>query len=114
MSGLAVTGGVPIPLEEVRFALDSVAVPGFTGTLQLEIGLREEAARCVRIDVVRRQVMRYEAVDGVRHTLPDPERKKPVQSAITKLEPRLIIRPVLTAVEFHLANGVLQKWTIQE
>jgi hypothetical protein len=104
--------GIPIPTEEIRAALDSVAYPGFTGTVQLEIGLRAEAAQCVMIGVVRRQSHRAETV--TRQELPDPSRKKPVDKVIDQIKSRLFIRTVVTAVEAHYLNGVLQNWTHSE
>jgi hypothetical protein len=114
MSSLAAAQGIPIPTEEIRSALESVAIPGYTGTLQLEIGLRAEAAACVMIGVIRRQSKRVDGAAATRQELPDPTRKKPVDKVIDDIRGKLMIRTVLTAVEAHYADGVLQKFTIVE
>jgi hypothetical protein len=110
MSSLAAAQGIPIPTEEIRSALESVAIPGYTGTLQLEIGLRAEAAACVMIGVIRRQ--RGEVAQTTRQQLPDPSRKKPVDNVIDNIRSKLFIRTVVTAVEAQYEDGVLQKWFI--
>jgi hypothetical protein len=51
---------------------------------------------------------------AVRQVLPDPNRKKPVESVVEAIKSKLRIRPVLTALEVQVADGVLQKRTIQE
>lgn len=123
MSSLAeFSRGVPIPLDEIRSALESVAIPGFSGVLQLEISPAPEAAQHVMIGVIRRQTEKVEpAGDGsapgarvTRQQLPDPARKKPVQNVLDRLEGKLMIRTVVTAVEAHFLDGVLQKFTVQE
>ena len=117
MHGLVeVPRGIPIPVEEIRSALESVAVPGFTGVLQLEIGLTPAAASCVMIGVIRRQTSRVDAQPQqvTRQVLPDLERKKPVQKVIQDVMGKLLIRPVMTALEVHVVDGVLQKITISE
>jgi hypothetical protein len=117
MSSLAeVPRGIPIPVEEIRAALESVAVPGYTGVLQLEFSLTVEAAQCVRIGVTRRQSKRVgdgEAA-AMRQMLPDPERRKPVQKVLQDITGKLFIRSVMTALEVHVLDGVLQKITVQE
>jgi hypothetical protein len=106
--------GIPIPMEEIRSALESVAVPGYTGTLQLEIGLRPEAAACVMIGVIRRQSFKVDQSSEVRHMLPDPTRKKPVDKVLADIKEKMMIRTVVTIVEAHYLDGVLQRFTIQE
>jgi hypothetical protein len=106
--------GVPFPAEEIRAALDSVAIPGYTGVLQLEIGLAPEAAEHLMIGVIRRQSMKPDQPATTKQTLPDPSRKKPVDKVIADIKSKLRIRPVLTAVEAHYLDGVLQKFTIEE
>ena len=115
MSSLAAMQGIPFSDAEIRSALESVAIPGYTGTLQLEIGIRPEAAACVMIGVIRRQSKR--ADDGpaaTRQMLPDPSRKKPVEGVISDLKSKLFIRTVVTAVEARYLDGVLQNFIIQE
>jgi len=106
--------GIPIPTEEIRAALDSVAIPGYTGVLQLEIGLAPEAAQHVMIGVIRRQSMKVDQPAALKQTLPDPSRKKPVDKVLADIKGKLRIRTVLTAVEAHYLDGVLQKFTIEE
>lgn len=104
--------GIPIPTEDIRSALESVAVPGYTGTIQLEIGLRAEAASCVMLGVIRRQTKRVDQDPTTRQTLPDPSRKKPVDKVIDDVKSKLFIRSVMTAFEVNVVDGVLQKITI--
>jgi hypothetical protein len=107
--------GIPIPDVEIRSALESVAVPGFTGVLQLEIGLRPEASACVMIGVIRRQSKRLDQESAAeRQILPDPKRKKPVEKVLADLQGKLFLRPVMKAVEVHILDGVLQKITVSE
>src|SRR5882672_3771592 len=101
--------GIPFATEEIRSALESVAIPGFTGVLQLEIGLNPEAAKYVMIGVVRRQSLKVDQPAAMRQTLPDPTRKKPVDKVLADIKSKLMIRTVLTAVEVHYLDGVLQK-----
>jgi hypothetical protein len=104
--------GIPIPPDEIRSALMSAAIPGFTGTLQLNVYLRDDAAKCVSIGVLRREAKRADkdqAAD-IRQTLPDPERKKPVDKVIEDIRNLLYVRTVLMAVEAHYLNGVLTGW----
>lgn len=111
MSSLAVQQGVPIPLDQIRSALESVAVPGYTGTLQVEVNLSADAASCVTFAVIRRQTRR--ADDAVtKQTLPDPGRKKPVEKVLADLRAVLFLRPAVQAVEAHYVDGVLQKFTL--
>lgn len=104
---------IPVSTEEIRAALESVAVPGFTGTVQLAFGLRPEAASCVVVAVVRRQTKRVDQQDSVtRQTLPDPSRKKPVDKVIDDVKGKLFIRSMMTGFEVNVVDGVLQKTTI--
>jgi Na+-translocating ferredoxin:NAD+ oxidoreductase RnfG subunit len=117
MPSLAASQGIAFSDQEIRSALASVAYPGFTGVVQLEIALSEEAAQFVTFAVIRRQskkVDEQETAGAVRHVLPDPSRKKPVDKVVSDLKSKLFIRPVLTAVEAHYLDGVLQRVTLQE
>lgn len=115
MSALAEYQGIPIPADEIRAALSSVAIPGFTGVLQLDISLGAGAAEHVMIGVIRRQSHKVEDQPATtRQQLPDPQRKKPVDSVVAKLKAKLMIRTVLTAVEAHYRDGVLTTFNIQE
>jgi hypothetical protein len=120
MSSLAATQGIAFSPEEIRSALMTVAYPGFTGVVQLEIALAPEAAQHVMFAVVRRQSKKVDDADGAaasapqRQVLPDPTRKKPVDKVMSDIKSKLFIRPVLTAVEAHFADGVLMRVTLQE
>jgi hypothetical protein len=117
MSSLAATQGIAFSADEIRSALASVAYPGFTGVVQLEIALSPEAAQFVTFAVIRRQskkIDEQETAGAVRQMLPDPSRKKPVDKVMSDLKSKLFIRPVLTAVEAHYLDGVLQRVTLQE
>jgi hypothetical protein len=120
MPSLAADPGIPIPAEEIRRALESVAIPGFTGSLQMELHFSDEAAellgRCVVITVLRRETKRIGEEDApvTRQQLPDPTRKKPVEKVIADLKKVLMIQTVLKALEVQVVDGVLQKMTKQE
>jgi hypothetical protein len=114
MSSLAEFRGIPIPTDDIRSALESVAIPGYTGVLQLDISLGPAAAQCVMIGVIRRQSISVDRPAAVRQTLPDPARKKPVEKVLEDIKSKLMIRTVVTAVEAYYLDGVLQKFTIQE
>jgi hypothetical protein len=115
MSSLAATQGIAFSDQEIRSALASVAYPGFTGVVQLDISLTPEAAACVMIGVIRRQSKKADdETPAARQTLPDLTRKKPVDKVIGDLKSKLFIRTVVTAVEAHYLDGVLQRFTIQE
>jgi hypothetical protein len=117
MSSLAATQGIAFSqdsIEEIRTALASAATPGWNGSLSLEVVLAPEAAQYISIVVIRRQTEKVEGHTAVRQVLPDPNRKKPVESVVEAIKSKLRIRPVLTALEVQVADGVLQKRTIQE
>jgi hypothetical protein len=115
MLSLAAPQGIPIPTEEIRSALESVAVPGYTGVIQVEIGVSAAAAACVTFAVIRRQSLKVDAAPtSTRQELPDPSRRKPVDKVISDIKSKLFIRSVLTAFEVHVADGVLQKITLVE
>jgi hypothetical protein len=119
MTSLAVASrGVPIPVEEIHSVLRSVAVPGYTGVLQLDLWVRPEAAAYVMLGVTRRQSksMRDEA-GPTREEIPavgEHLRKKSVQRAVDGLREKLVLRTVLLAVEAHYVDGELKKVTIVE
>jgi Na+-translocating ferredoxin:NAD+ oxidoreductase RnfG subunit len=120
MSSLAATQGIAFSDAEIRSALESVAIPGFTGSIQLEVLIAPEAAQYITIAVIRRQAS--PAAEGpqdlargaVRQVLPDPTRKKPVESVIEAIKSKLRIRTGLTALEVHVNDGVLGKKIIQD
>lgn len=114
MSSLAATQGIAFSAEYIRSALESAAIPGFTGTLQINIAVDDAAAKHVVFAVVRRESHREEKQAVTRQELPDPTRKKPVDSVIDALKSKLFIRTVVTAVDAHYVNGVLQNWTHNE
>jgi hypothetical protein len=111
---------VRVDEAELRTALHSVAVPGFTGTLCVEIGLAEETEdgqrRYYVVMAIRRRESKRTGDDSAgQQILPDVERRKPVEKVLAVLRPKLFLRPILQAVEFHLKDGVLQpNFTIQE
>lgn len=106
--------GVPIPTEDIISALESVAIPGFTGVMQLDIGLRPEAAVCVTIGVIRRQSKRVNQEPAQRQELPDPKRKMPVQKVVNALKEILFVRTAVAVVEAHYLDGVLQNYHVQD
>ncbi len=105
--------GIPIPEAEIRSALESVAIPGYTGTLQLEINLGPEVAQHVAIAVIRRQSLKPDQAAVQKQTLPDPARKKPVQAVLDQLRSKLMIQCVVAAVEANFLDGVLQNYKVQ-
>jgi hypothetical protein len=106
----AVTQGIAIPPDEIRSALDSMAYPGFTGMLQVQLYLLDEASKFVRVAVWRAENKRTEKLQAERQVLPDPERKKPVQNVIDDIKGLLYVRTVLVALEVHYLNGVVKEW----
>ena len=120
MPSLAATQGIAFSADEIRSALESVAIPGFTGSIQLEVLIAPEAAQYISIAVIRRQAS--PAADGpeatthgaVRQVLPDPTRKKPVESVLEAIKGKLRIRTGLTALEVHVNDGVLGRKIIQD
>lgn len=114
MPSLAASQGIAFSDAEIRSALASVAYPGFTGVVQLDISLTPEAAACVMIGVIRRQSKKADSEESTRQMLPDPTRKKPVDKVVGDLKSKLFIRTVVTALEAHYLDGVLQKYTVQE
>lgn len=106
--------GIPFSDAEIRSALESVAIPGFTGVVQMEINLGPEVAQHVAIAVIRRQSLKPDQPAVQRQTLPDPTRKKPVQQVLDHLKSRLMIRCVVAAIEANFLDGVLQNYKVQE
>ncbi|HEY2361185.1 MAG TPA: hypothetical protein VGK36_08725 [Candidatus Angelobacter sp.] len=102
--------GIPIPADEIRSALMSAAIPGFTGTLRTKFYLTPNAASCVRVDVLWDEAKRTDTPEKRKQTLPDPDRRKPVQKVIEDIENLLFVRTVLVAVEAHYLDGVLTGW----
>jgi hypothetical protein len=113
MSSLAVHG-VPIPPEEIHAALRSVAIPGYTGTLQLSLTVSPEAARFVTIAIVRRQSQTQESTREEIPVTGEHLRKKSVQKVMDDLRGRLYLRPILMGIEAHYVDGELKKFTIIE
>ena len=103
---------VPVDEMELRAVLQSAAMPGYSGSITIEIGLRAEARSYIMLGVMRRESRKPGA--GQRQMLPDPERRKPVENVIEELRPKLFVRPILRAVEAHYDNGVLTKFNIVE
>src|SRR5689334_2957495 len=101
--------GIPIPVDEIRSALESAAIPGFTGSVQVVIGLRPEAAQYVTIAVIRRESRNVNRPTTTQQVLPDPERKKPVQRVVDSIMGKLMIRPIMTALEIQVVDGVAQE-----
>jgi hypothetical protein len=114
-SGLAAAPqGIPIPTEEIRTALESVAIPGFNGSVQMEIHFTADAEeilkQCIVVTVLRRQTKRVDEESGVtRQQLPDPTRKKPVEKVLADLKKVLFVQTVLKALDVQVVDGVLQK-----
>ncbi len=105
---------VQIPEDELRTALQSVAIPGYTGSMVVEIGLREEVAQFIVMAVLRQQSKSVGEHRVVKQTIPDPDRRRPVDKVLADLRPKLFIRPVLLAVEAHYLDGILQRFIIRE
>jgi hypothetical protein len=106
----AVTQGIAIPPDLIRSALESVAYPGYTGTLQIELVLPADVGQRVMIAVVRRQTKLWSKDEPVnpRQVLPDPERKKPVEKVVSDIKALLYVRTVMLALEVNFVNGVPQ------
>lgn len=123
MPSLAASQGIPIPAQDIRSALESVAIPGFNGSLQMEINfaqfadpkeLEELLSRLIVITVLRRETKRIDqesAPTVTRQQLPDPTRKKPVEKVIADVKKVLFVTTMLKALEVQIADGVVQKMT---
>ena|ERR1043166_2466400 len=115
MSSLAATQGIPFSADEIRRALESVATPGWNGSIGFEVLIAPEAAKYISIVVIRRQVDKIGGShQSTRQVLPDPTRKKPVESVIEEIKDKLRLTTVLKALEIQVGDGVLQKKTVQE
>ncbi len=115
MSSLAAASrGVPIPPEEIHAALRSVAVPGYTGSLHIELMVMPEAVSHVMIVVTRRHSAPLQESREEVPAVGDHLRKKSVQRAVDGLRDKLVLRPVLLAAEAHYVDGELKKVTIVE
>jgi hypothetical protein len=106
----ATTQGIPIPPDLIRSALESVAYPGYTGSMQVELMLPADIVQKVMVCVVRRQtkLMSKDEPANQRQVMPDPERKKPVEKVIADIKGLLYVRTVLLALEVNFVNGVPQ------
>lgn len=108
-------GGVAFPPDQIRSAIEAAAFSRFTGTQQISIGLRPEAANLVVIEVDWKHSHMENKPSDVRVQIADPTLKKPVASVIEAISPRLFIRTMATALELKFLNGVLQPhWTHHE
>jgi hypothetical protein len=109
MSSLAATQGIAFSDEkiaEIRHEIASSAIPGFTGTLSVIIGLTPDAVNCVTISVLRREVHNLDKPTVTQQDLPDPKRRKPVDSVIDAIRQKLIVRTGITALEVEYVDGV--------
>jgi hypothetical protein len=115
MPSLAATQGIAFSAKEIRAALEAAAISGFTGTLQLSINLRPDAAQCVVVSTNFKHSHLEGKPADTRQELPNPTLKKPVSSVIEVISPKLFIRPAVTALEARFLKGVLQPhWTHDE
>lgn len=107
---------VDIPPDEIAAALRSAAVPGFTGSVTVEILVKPEAVECLSF---RPKFRSHHKANGVAQapaplSAVDPTRAKPVQSCIASIRSKLILRSVLLRIEANFCDGVLQNWVIEE
>lgn len=100
-------------MEEIHSALRSAAVPGYTGSLHLQLVVNPEAVSHARLLVTRRQSLSGDTREDVP-VMGDHLRKKGLQRAVDGLRDKLVLRPVLLAVEAHFVDGELKKVTITE
>jgi hypothetical protein len=107
---------IPVDETELRSALQSVAIPGYTGSICVEFGFHQAEngkSFIVAMTVLRREHRKVGATADHRQILPDPERKKPVESVLDELRPLLLVRPVRRAIEFHVDNGKILKYVAE-
>lgn len=107
--------GIPIPEELIRSALEHYAAPGYTGTALLDITLTPNVAECVRVTASFKESHKIDLAKEATPTkwmLPDPKRKKPVESAMKVMKPRLVIRPVVVGVEAYYLDGMLDNYKL--
>lgn len=117
MAGISAVWSVPIPVDGIVSTLRSVAVPGYTGIVLVEIGIRPEAAEHVQLDVRRKQTFKTDAQQSERTSIPAsgvPEREKLVRDVMQALKDKLCIRTVAVAIEFHYNDGRLLKYQVVE
>lgn len=112
MSSLAATQGIAFSekkIDEIKDELASAAIPGFTGTLQVIVGLTPDAANCVTITVLRREVHNLDKPTVTRQDLPDTRRRKPVESVVDAIRKKLFVGTGITALEVEYVDGVPQE-----
>lgn len=105
--------------SELRAALEARAVPNFTGSVDLKIGLVEvevdgQTLYMVAITVDQEEHHAAEPEKCRRQILPDPSRKKPVDNVLSQVRPRLFIRPVLRRLTTHFKAGVVTGFKMEE
>lgn len=118
--------GIPIPVDEIRSALESAAVPGTSGSIQIVIGLKPtvpckhcgeivDLSDHVTFAVVRRLRMGTEH-PAQTQVLPDVTRKKPVQNVLRAVTGKMQVRMQIQALEFYVEDGILQdkKFLVEE
>ena len=117
ISSLNLLPQIPVDQAQLRAALESVAIPGYNGSVSIEIGLApgEGNSFTVVMAVCRRETKRPGSpAPAERQLLPDPERKKLVQDVIDGIRTKLFVRPILQALEAQFENGRVMKFSIAE
>lgn len=116
MGGNPPLATIPIPVEGIVSSLRSAAIPGFTGIVMLEIGIKPEAAEHIHLDVLRKPTYKTDAPPE-KISIPatgDPEREGLVRKVMAALKDKLCIRTGVLAIEAHYNDGKLLKYQVVE
>lgn len=107
---------IPIPVEGIVSSLRAAAVPGYTGIVLLEIGIKPEAAEHIMLGVLRKPTFKTDA-QPQQISIPatgDPERNGLVNKVMAALREKLCLRTEVIAIEAHYNDGRLLKFQIVE
>lgn len=105
---------VEIPLENIETALVQCAVPGFTGTLTVELHLQPSAALEVELHAERKTVTPTERERDTSPVVPSTERVNKVRSRMLELRSRLKVHCPVTSVRAVFKDGHLVSLEIFE
>ena len=106
---------VAIPEAEVRTALLSAAVPGWTGSVRITFRVQPEAAQAIVLQVDRSQKEPVgQTTERVHLNIPLRERTQRVDDKLRELKPRLTLRPRVIAIVGHYVDGQLRNCDIED
>lgn len=108
---------VEIPLESIETALVQCAVPGFTGTLTVEVRLQPTAALEVELHTERKTVIPSDKVQRERAdtpVIPSNDRVNKVRSRMAEVQSRLKVICTVTSIRAVFKDGHLVSLEIFE